>query len=408
MIDAKKIKKDFPLLLRKINGSPIVYLDSTATSLKPTSVIDAVNDYYKKYTANVFRGIYTLSEEATTAYEGAREKVAKFINSKKEEIVFTKNTDESLSLLSYCYLPYHVKKGDVLVTTMMEHHANFVPWQQYAIAHGCDFRIWNVGIDGELHYKDLETLIGSKTKLFAITAASNVLGTIPDIEKIVKIVKKANPQCFVVVDAAQAAPHFSIDVVRWGADAVAFSGHKMLGPSGIGVLWAKKQLLEDMPPFLFGGDMIREVHEDKTSFNDVPHKFEAGTPYIEGAIGLGAAVDYLSKIGMENVRKHEIAITTYALQQLKKIPGITIFGPKNATGRGGVIAFHVTGVHPHDVAQILDEDNICIRVGYHCAMPLHEHLGIGATCRASFYIYTTHEDIDKLIKGIQKVIKIFS
>jgi cysteine desulfurase/selenocysteine lyase len=407
MINAKTIKKDFPLFSRKINKKPIVYLDTTATSLKPKQVIDAVNDYYTKFTANVFRGIYTLSEEATCAYENAREKIAKFINAQKEEIVFTKNTDESLSLLSYCYLPYHVKKGDALVTTIMEHHANFIPWQQYAMKHGCEFRVWQVTKDGELDLKDLDTLITPKTKLFAITAASNVLGTLPDIAKIVKIVKKRNPQCFIIVDAAQAVPHFAIDVVKWGADAVAFSGHKMLGPSGIGVLWAKKAVLEDMPPFLFGGDMIREVHEKNTVFNDVPHKFEAGTPYIEGAIGLGAAVDYLSKLGMNNVRKHEVEITTYALQQLGKIPGITMFGPKEAARRGGVIAFHVKGVHPHDVAQLLNEDNICIRVGYHCAMPLHEHLGIGATCRASFYIYTTKGDIDALVAGLQKVIRIF-
>jgi len=408
MINAKTIKKDFPLFSRNINKKPIVYLDTTATSLKPAYVIDAINDYYTKFTANVFRGIYTLSEEATCAYEDAREKIARFINAQKEEIVFTKNTDESLSLLSYCYLPYHVKKGDALVTTILEHHANFIPWQQYAIAHGCTFFVWKVGNDGELDLGELNKLITPKTKIFAITAASNVLGTIPDIEKIVKIVKKRNPHCFVVVDAAQAVPHFPIDVVKWGADAVAFSGHKMLGPSGIGVLWAKKAILEEMPPFLFGGDMIREVHEKDTVFNDVPHKFEAGTPYIEGAIGLGAAVEYLSKLGMKNVRKHEVEITTYALQQLRKIPGITIFGPKDAAKRGGVVAFHVKGVHPHDVAQLLNEDNICIRVGYHCAMPLHEHLGIGATCRASFYIYTTIEDIDALITGLQKVIKVFS
>lgn len=408
MIDAKTIKSDFPLFSREINGKRVVYLDTTATSLKPKQVIGAINDYYTKYTANVFRGIYTLSEEATIAYEDAREKVARFINAKKEEIVFTKNTDESLSLLAYCYLPYHVKKGDRLVTTILEHHANFVPWQQYAMKHGCEFRVWQVGTAGELDLKELDTLITPKTTIFAITAASNVLGTLPDIEKIVKIVKKLNPKCFVVVDAAQAVPHFPVDVVRWGADAVAFSGHKMLGPSGIGVLWAKKSILEEMPPFLFGGDMIREVHEQETSFNDVPHKFEAGTPYIEGAIGLGAAVDYLSKLGMKNVRQHEIEITAYALQQLKKIPEITMFGPSDATKRGGVVAFQVKGVHPHDVAQLLNEDNICIRVGYHCAMPLHEHLGIGATCRASFYIYTTREDIDALTAGLQKVISIFT
>jgi len=407
MINVDKIRKDFPIFSRKINGKPIVYLDSTATSLKPTQVIEAVNDYYTKFTANVFRGIYTLSEEATAAYEHAREVVAAFIHAKPEEVVFTKNTDESLSLLSYAYLPYHVKKGDSMVTTILEHHANFVPWQQYAIKNGCEFRIWQVGTDGELNLKDLETLITKNTKICAITAASNVMGTILDIRKIVKTVKKLNKECFVIVDAAQAVPHFSVDVMSWGADAVAFSGHKMLGPSGIGVLWAKKKTLDAMPPFLYGGDMIREVHEKETVFNDVPHKFEAGTPYIEGAIGLGAAVSYLLKLGMKNIRKHEMDMTAYALGKLKKIPGVTIFGLSDAKKRGGVIAFHIKGVHPHDIAQLLNEDNICIRVGYHCAMPLHEHLGIGATCRASFYIYTTKKDIDALVVGIQKVIRIF-
>lgn len=407
MKDMKRIRSDFPLLKRRIHGKPIVYLDSTASSLKPQSVIDAVNEYYTQYSVNIARGIYTLSVKATEEYERAREKVAKFINAEKEEIVFTRNTDESISLFFYCWLPYHMKEHDELVTTIMEHHANFVPWQQYARKNNCAFHVWQVGKDGLLDLNDLDTLITKKTKLFAITAASNVLGTLPPIKQIVKKVKHMNPDCLVLIDAAQAAPHFPVDVKDWGADAVAFSGHKMLAPSGIGVLWARRELLEEMPPFIYGGDMIREVHKDTTMFNDVPHKFEAGTPFIEGAIGLGAAVDYLMAIGMKNVREHEKMITAYALQALKKLPGITIYGPSHVEERGGVIAFRVEGIHPHDVAQILDEDNICIRVGYHCAMPLHEYLKIGPTCRASFALYTTTDDIDALVEGLKKVQKMF-
>jgi len=407
MKDIHAIQKDFPLLRRKIHGKRIVYLDSTASSLKPQPVIDAMNAYYKKHTANVFRGIYTLSEEATALYEKAREKIAEFIGAKPEEIVFTRNTDESLSLLAYCWLPHHVHPGEEIVTTILEHHANFVPWQQYAAKNKVKMKIWYVNKEGVLDEKELPKLVTKKTKLFAVTAASNVLGTLPPIKKIIHQVKKLNPNCFIVVDAAQAAPHFSIDVNEWGADAIAFSGHKMLGPSGIGILWAKKSTLEEMPPFLFGGDMIREVHEDKTTFNDVPHKFEAGTPFIEGAIGIAAAADYLLSLGMDTIRAHEKKITKYAIERLQKIPGVTLFGPKNIELRGGVVSFQLDGVHPHDVAQILNEDNICIRVGYHCAMPLHEYLGIGPTCRASFYMYTSKEDIDMLVDGIKKIKKIF-
>lgn len=409
MLNVTNIKQDFPLLKRKINGKPIVYLDSTATSLKPKAVIDAVDGYYRRYTANVFRGIYKTSEEATAAYEGARQKVADFIHARSaREIVFTRNTDESLSLLVYSYLPYHVVKGDNLVTTILEHHANFVPWQQYALKVGCDFRVWKTDRRGVLQMGELPKLVSKKTKLFAITAASNVLGTLPPVKKIVEMVKTINPSCLVVVDVAQAAPHFPIDVQDWGADVVAFSGHKMMAPSGIGVFWAGERLLESMPPFLYGGDMIREVHETTTVFNDVPHKFEAGTPFIEGAIGLGAAVDYLSKLGMKNVRNHEKEIVTYAISELKKIPNVTVYGPTDPEIKGGVIAFQMKGVHPHDVAQLLDEDNICIRVGYHCAMPLHEYLGIGPTCRASFYVYNDKDDVDALIKGLKKVKKMFT
>ena len=406
-MDTKKIRHDFPLLQRRINGKPIVYLDSTATALKPQSVIDAVNHYYTECTANVFRGIYTISEEATAGYEHGRELVAKFINSPTEEIIFTRNATESLNLIAYSWVPYHVGKGDRMVTTMMEHHSNFVPWQQYAKRIGATFDVMPITDDGRLSIADLPKYITKQTKLFAFTAVSNVLGTINPVKDITKAVKKLNPECLVVVDAAQAVPHMPVDVQDWGADAVAFSGHKMLGPSGIGVLWMKKEHLETMTPFLYGGDMIREVHVKETLFNDLPHRFEAGTPYIEGVMGIGAAVAYLQKIGMKQVREHEKMITTYALKALEKIPGITIYGPKDPAIRAGVIAFRMTGIHPHDVAQILDKDNVCVRVGYHCAMPLHEYLEVGATVRASFYVYTTKEDIDALVQGILKVKKMF-
>ncbi|KKS90048.1 MAG: Cysteine desulfurase, SufS subfamily [Candidatus Gottesmanbacteria bacterium GW2011_GWA2_44_17] len=408
MIDVSKIKQDFPLFKRKINGKRIVYLDSTASSLKPKKVIDAVNGYYKRYTANVFRSIYKTSEEATAKYEQAREYVADFIHAKNtSEIVFTRNTDESLSLLVYSWLPYHVRQGDVLVTSILEHHANFVPWQQYALKNKCDFRIWNADRNGILSLEAIEKLVSKRTKLFTFTAASNVLGTLPPVKKIIEKVKEMNPLCLTVVDAAQAVPHLPVDVENWGADVVAFSGHKMMAPSGIGVLWAKEQLLEEMPPFLFGGDMIKEVHEKTTVFNDIPHKFEAGTPFIEGAIGLGAAVEYLSALGMRHVREHEKKIVSYALDQLTKIPGLTMYGPADPDIRGGVVAFQMKGIHPHDIAQVLDEDNICIRVGYHCAMPLHEYLAIGPTCRASFYVYNDTKDVDALAEGLKKVKKMF-
>jgi cysteine desulfurase/selenocysteine lyase len=399
MMDAVKIRKDFPLFARLINGKPLVYLDSTATSLKPQSVIDKENEYYTRYTANIFRGIYTISEEATKAYEDARGKVAKFIGATTpKEIIFTRNATESMNLV--CYGLIH---GDEVVASITEHHSNFVPWQQRG-----KLKIWYCDKNGQLNLNDLNTLITRRTKLLAITAASNVLGTIHPIEKIVKQVKKINPDCLVLVDAAQAVPHMPVDVVRWGADFVAFSGHKMLGPTGVGVLWGRKELLDNMPPFNFGGDMILEVHEHSTVFNDVPHKFEAGTPHIAGVIGLGAAVDYLSHIGMGQVRDHEKEITKYALKVLSSMKDVTIIGSENPDTRGGVIAFTVKGIHPHDVAQILDEDNICIRVGFHCAQPLHEYLKIGPTARASFYVYTTREDIDALGEGLEKVIKTFT
>jgi len=389
MFDPKVIRKDFPQLQRKINGKPIVYLDSTATSLKPQQVLDKENEYYTKYSANIFRGIYTISEEATAEYEKVREKVAAFIGAKDaREVVFTRNASESINLVAYSLI-----HGDEVVASIMEHHSNFVPWQQLGT-----LNVWHTD-------KDLDTVITRKTKLLAITAVSNVLGTIVPVKDIVAKVKSINPACLVLVDAAQAVPHMTVDVEDWGADFVAFSSHKMLGPTGVGVLWGRYGLLDSMSPFLYGGEMIKEVRVEKTIFKDLPHKFEAGTPHIAGVIGLGAAVDYLSTLGMDAVRKHEKEIVGYAMRELSNIKGLTIYGPRE---RGGVIAFTVEYAHVHDIAQILDEDNICIRSGNHCAMPLHLSMNIAATARASFYVYTTKADVDALVRGLAKVKKMFS
>lgn len=400
MIDASRLKKDFPQYQRKIHGKPIVYLDSTATSLKPRAVINKENEYYTRYTANIFRGIYKTSEEATKEYEDVRVKVAKFIGASTEnEIIFTRNTTESVNLVAYTLMGRH--KGEVVVS-IMEHHSNFVPWQQ--LGH---LKVWNVNGQGELNLKDLDKLITSKTKILGIAAVSNVLGTINPIKDIVRRVKKLHPKCLVLVDAAQAVPHMKIDVQEWGADFVAFSSHKMLGPTGVGVLWGKYELLESMQPFLYGGEMIQEVRVEKTIFKKTPHKYEAGTPHIAGVIGLGAAIDYLNKLGVGNIRKHEEEIVSYAMGELKKVKGLTMYGPTDPKKKAGVIAFTMKSAHAHDIAQILDEDNVCIRSGNHCAMPLHLSMGIAATARASFYIYTTKSDIDALVKGLLKVNAMF-
>lgn len=395
----KDVRSDFPQLKRKINEKRLIYLDSSATSLKPRQVISKETEYYEMYCANVFRGIYRTSEEATEEFENARTKVAAFIGAKESaEVIFTRNASESINLVASS-----MKKTDKVVTTIMEHHSNFVPWQQLA-----DLKVLKLGDDGRLNLKDLEKLITRKTKLLAMTAVSNVLGTINPIRLIRRIVKRINPSCLIVVDAAQAAPHMKIDVRDWGADFVAFSSHKMLGPTGVGVLWGKREVLEQLSPYQYGGDMIKEVHVEKTVFADLPHKFEAGTPNIAGVIGFGAAVDYLNAIGMDAVRCHEEEITDYALKALLNVRDVTVYGPKEAKDRGGVIAFTMKGVHAHDIAQLLDEDNVCIRAGHHCAMPLHEYLHIPATARASFYAYTTKEDVDALIVGLEKIRKIFA
>ena len=402
------IKKDFPIFKRQINGKPIIYLDSTASSLKPQQVLDAISDYYTQYPVNIFRGLYTLSEEATAKYEEVREKVARFIGADNgNTVVFVRNATEAINLVVYSWGRVNIGEGDEIVSTVMEHHAYVVPWQSLALESGATLKYADIDEDGFLDLQSLESLITSNTKLVALAHVSNVLGTINPIKDIIRIIKKRNPSTKILIDAAQSVPHMKVNVKDLGCDFFAFSGHKMLGPTGVGVLWAKYDLLDAMVPFQMGGDMIKEVYLDHTEYQKPPHKFEAGTPDISAVLGLGAAIDYLSSLGMDKVRHHEKEITKYALDKLGKIKNILIYGPKDASDKGGVIAFTMKGLHPHDIAEILNEDNICIRSGHHCAMPLHTRLGIGSSSRASFYVYNTEEDVDKLVKGLEKANKIF-
>jgi len=413
MFDVYKIRKDFPIFKRLINKKPIVFLDSTASSLKPQKVLDAINEYYTKYSVNIFRGVYKLSEEATGKYEQARKKVAKFINCRNPaEIIFVRNATESINLVAHTWGKININQDCEIISTVMEHHANIVPWQELAKETRAKISFIDFDEDGFLDLKKLSQLITPKSKLLVLTYVSNVLGTINPVKKIIAMVKSLNPHIVVVIDGAQAVPHMKVDISDLGCDFLAFSGHKMLGPTGIGVLWGKYDLLEKMPPYQTGGEMIKEVTLEKSLFKDPPLKFEAGTPHIAGAIGLGAACEYLDFLGMENVREHDRQLAEYALSKLGKLSNLSIYGPQKAQDRGGVISFNLFTknklIHPHDVAQILDRENIYIRSGHHCAMPLHRRLGIPASCRASFYIYNTQEDIDKLIEGLHKAQKIFN
>jgi cysteine desulfurase / selenocysteine lyase len=407
-LNVSKIRDDFPLLKRQINGKPIIYLDSTASTLKTQQVIDAMNEYYTRYSVNIFRGIYKLSEEATEKYENARKIIADFIGAKSDsEIIFVRNATEAINLVAYAWGRENIDEDSEIISTVMEHHANLVPWQQLALETGATLKFIEISDDGILDMEGLTRALTRKTKLVALTHVSNVLGTINPVKKIISAVKKINPGIKVLIDAAQSVPHMPVDVVDLGCDFLAFSGHKMLGPTGIGVLWGRYDILESMLPFEMGGDMIAEVALDKTTFKKPPHKFEAGTPHIAGAIGLAAAVEYLSKLGMESVRQHEKVLVEYALGRLNDLSYLKIYGPLNPDKKGGVIAFNIKGSHPHDVAEILNRENICIRSGHHCAMPLHTRLNITSSCRASFYVYTTKEEIDALIQSIEVVYRMF-
>jgi len=406
-LDPYRIRADFPILATTNRfGKPLIYLDSAATSLKPLAVIEAVDGYNREYSSNIHRGIYELAERATGAYEAARATTSRLINAPEPaEIVFVRNATEAINLVAYSWGRHHIGRGDSIVLTEMEHHANLVPWQLVVQEKDGDLEFVPVTDDGLLQLEVYEVLLHLRPKLVAFTHVSNMLGTVNPVREMVDMAHAAG--ALVLIDGAQAVPHVPVDVQELGADFYVFSGHKMLGPTGSGALWARRGLLEAMPPFMAGGDMIREVHLRRSAWNEIPYKFEAGTPDIAAQIGMGAAAEYLMGLGMESVRAHEQELTRYALEVLpREVPGIELYGP-DAEHRGGVVSFNLPGIHPHDVAQILDRSGICVRAGHHCTMPLHERFDLAATARASFNVYTVPEEIDALAAGLRDVVRIF-
>ena len=396
------IKKDFPLL----ENENITYLDSGATTQKPIQVIKTVEEFYQKYNANPHRGAYSLSVEATEQYENTRTKIAKFINAKhREEIIFSKNATESLNLIAYSYGLDNLKKDDEVVISIMEHHSNLVPWQKMTKQTGSKLNYMYINENYEITDEEIENKITDKTKIVGITHVSNVLGTINNVKKIIKYAHKKG--AVVIVDASQSIPHMKIDVQDLDADFLVFSGHKMLAPLGIGVLYGKREILNKMTPFLMGGDMIEYVYEQDTTFAPLPNKFEAGTQNVEGVIGLGAAIDYIENLGYDKIQEIEHEVISYARQELSKLDYLTLYTTPNEENHSSVISFNIKGVHPHDVASILDSEGVCVRSGNHCAQPLMRFLGIDSTCRASFYIYNTKEDVDKLVKALDKAYNMF-
>ena len=406
MLDVNEVRKEFPIFQRETKpGTRLVYLDSTATSQKPLAVIEAMDAYYRRSNANIHRGVHTLAEEATSLYEQARVKIAKFINAPSaHQIIYTRNTTESINLVAYSWARANLKAGDLVILTEMEHHSNLVPWHILQAERGIELDFIPVTEEGLLDLDAYKPLLARGPKLVSFTHMSNVLGTINPAAEIIRLAHEAG--AVTLVDAAQSVPHLNVDVQALDADFLAFSAHKMCGPTGIGALYGKMDLLEAMPPFLGGGDMIKEVKLRSFRTNALPYKFEAGTPAIAEAVGFGAAVDYLSSLGMDSIAVHEHEITEYALERLEEVPGVRTFGP-SAQNKGGVAAFTLEGIHPHDVAQILDQDGIAIRAGHHCAQPLHEKFGLPATSRASFYLYNTKEEVDLLVNGIYKVKELF-
>ncbi|MBU3571990.1 cysteine desulfurase [Priestia aryabhattai] len=398
------IRKQFPILDQEVNGSPLVYLDSAATSQKPLAVIEAIEKYYKEYNSNVHRGVHTLGTRATDGYEGAREKVRKFINAKStEEIIFTRGTTTALNTVAASYGRANLKPGDEIVITYMEHHSNIIPWQQVAKETGATLKYISLTEDHALSLEAVKSTITSNTKIVSIMQVSNVLGTINPVKEIAKIAH-ANG-AVMVVDGAQSTPHMKVDVQDLDCDFFAFSGHKMGGPTGIGALYGKKELLEKMEPIEFGGEMIDFVNLYESTWKELPWKFEGGTPIIAGAIGLGAAIDFLEEVGLDNIQAHEHKLAQYALDRLSQVDGITIYGPKE---RAGVVTFNIEDVHPHDVATVVDADGIAIRAGHHCAQPLMKYLNVSSTARASFYLYNTEEEVDKLVSSLIKTKEYFT
>jgi cysteine desulfurase/selenocysteine lyase len=413
--DVLKVRKDFPILSREINGHPLVYLDSANTSQKPQQVIDAITRHYEVHNANVARAVHTLGTEATEAYEAARGKIAAFINAAStDEVIFTKNSSEAINLVAYGFLNttvgggderFRLGPGDEIVISEMEHHSNIVPWQLLCERTGATLRWFSITDEGRIDWSQLEELVTERTKIVSYVHTSNILGTINPTAALVERARQVG--ALVMLDCSQSAPHMPLDVADLGADFICFTGHKMLGPTGIGVLWGRRELLAAMPPFLGGGEMIEKVDLTGSTYAEPPHRFEAGTPPIAQAIGLGAAVDYLSSIGMDAIRWHEKALTAYALEALETVPGLRIIGPRVAVGRGGTISFVMDGIHPHDVGQVLDAGGIAVRVGQHCARPTCVRFGVPATTRASFHLYTTDEEVQALVRGLEQVRKVF-
>jgi cysteine desulfurase / selenocysteine lyase len=406
IVNSYELRNDFPILRKKINGKDLVYLDNASTTQKPYTVIDSITDFYSNYNSNIHRAVYQLAEEATKMYENSREKIANFINACPEEIIFTRNTTESINLIAHSWARLNLKKDDGVAITEIEHHSNIVPWQ--ILSQEIGTRLEYVGID-ENGFLDLEHMIelisSKKIKLVSLSHMSNVLGTIVPIERIIRIAHENGIP--VIVDGAQSVPHMPVNVKNMDCDFLVFSAHKMLGPTGVGVLYAKKEHLDKMKPFLAGGDMIKEVFKFHTDYNEVPYKFEAGTPNIADVVGFGAAIEYLEKIGMENIRKHEIYLTDYALESMLSLKYVTIYGPRDPNERGGVISFNIADIHPHDLATIMNDHGIAIRSGHHCAQVLMQRLDVPATSRASFYIYNTKEEIDSFVNAIKEAGRIF-
>lgn len=406
MFDVARIRQDFPILSRKINGVPLVYLDNAATSQKPESVIRSLVDYYERYNSNVHRGVHTLSMEATDAMEAARAKVAGFINAESPScIIWTRGATEALNLVARSWALEHVKPGDEIVTTAMEHHSNLIPWQQVARERGAELRFLPVAEDGTLDLADVDSIIGPRTRLVTVVHMSNSLGTINPVKEL-GAKARAVGAAF-LVDGAQSVPHMPVDVQDIDCDFLAFSGHKMLGPTGIGALYARREVLERMEPFLVGGEMVLQVTYEDATWNDLPMRFEAGTPNVADAIGLGAAIDYLQALGMDRVREHEAQITQYALDAFRQLEDVDVFGPPDPAKRGGVIPFHTSEVHAHDFGTVLDRRGIAVRTGHHCTMPLMGTLGVDATARASFYVYNTEDEVDMLVNAVREAMRYF-
>jgi cysteine desulfurase / selenocysteine lyase len=405
-LDAQAIRADFPILDQEVNGKPLAYLDSAVTAQKPRQVLDAMTSFYETSYGNVHRGVYTLAERATEAFEGARERVARFVNApSSRELIFTRNATEGLNLVAYAWGLTNLGPADLVVVSELEHHSNFVPWQYIAKRTGAEFRMIPLTDSGELDLDALEALAAEgRIKVVATNLVSNALGTINPVERLAAWAHERD--AIMVVDAAQAAPHMAIDVQALGCDFLAFSAHKLCGPSGVGALWGRRELLEEMEPFNLGGHMIRKVQFEETTWGDLPHKFEAGTSPIAEAVGFGAAVDYLTGVGLEAIEQHEHELAAYALERLRDVPGIVLYGPA-PDRRAGIVSFNMDGVHPHDVAQVLDWEGVAIRAGHHCCQPLMHRLGVAATNRASFYLYTLPEEIDRLTEGLFRVRKVF-